>query len=283
VLREAEWFGRASQVSEAHVQWTFIDEVAEATRDSGRLPPEETHRVSGAALTTPRRDVSHGRDDLDARRIILERRSAVALDGVTALDRVSFERILSRILPGPGAPWDAMWWQPRIHLALFVHRVTDVEPGLYVLLRADEAFGPLKAACRSEFRWERVNESLPLWRLQAGDFRARSQRLSCDQAIASDGFFTLGMLADFAGGLAVEGPSFYRHLFWESGVVGQVLYLEAEAAGAGGTGIGCFYDDAVHATLGIHGHAFQSLYHFTVGMPVEDRRLTTEPGYPWQR
>jgi hypothetical protein len=65
--------------------------------------------------------------------------------------------------------------------------------------------------------------------------------------------------------------------------VGQVLYLEAEAIGARGTGIGCFYDDPVHRALGIEGHAFQSIYHFTVGIPVEDRRLTTEPGYAWER
>ena len=36
----------------------------------------------------------------------------------------------------------------------------------------------------------------------------------------------------------------YRRLFWECGLIGQVLYLEAEAAGVRGTGIGCFYDDA---------------------------------------
>ena len=35
--------------------------------------------------------------------------------------------------------------------------------------------------------------------------------------------------------------------------------------------------------LGLGGHAFQSLYHFTVGVPVEDSRLTSEPGYPWER
>ena len=58
-----------------------------------------------------------------------------------------------------------------------------------------------------------------------------------------------------------------------------MLYLEAEAAGARATGIGCFYDDPVHEVLGITDHRFQSLYHFTVGIPVEDTRLTTEPGY----
>jgi hypothetical protein len=90
------------------------------------------------------------------------------------------------------------------------------------------------------------------------------------------------MIADLDASLQEFGPSFYRHLFWESGVVGQVLYLEAEAAGARATGIGCFYDDAVHDVLGLRGHAFQSLYHFTVGTPVEDNRLTTEPGYAWE-
>ena len=61
-----------------------------------------------------------------------------------------------------------------------------------------------------------------------------------------------------------------------------MLYLEAEAAGARATGIGCFYDDAVHDVLGLTDHAFQSLYHFTVGIPVEDSRLTTERGYAWE-
>ena len=75
----------------------------------------------------------------------------------------------------------------------------------------------------------------------------------------------------------------YRRLFWESGLIGQVLYLEAEAAGARGTGIGCFYDDPVHELLGLSSHAFQSLYHFTIGMPLDDRRLTTAPGYQWER
>ena len=108
-------------------------------------------------------------------------------------------------------------------------------------------------------------------------------RLSCNQDIAADGYFSLGMLADFDESLQTYGPSFYRQLFWETGMVGQALYLEAEAAGARATGIGCFFDDDVHELLGFTSHAFQSLYHFTVGEPVDDRRLTTEPGYAWER
>jgi hypothetical protein len=58
-----------------------------------------------------------------------------------------------------------------------------------------------------------------------------------------------------------------------------VLYLEAEGHGLRGTGIGCYFDDPVHALVGLKDDAWQSLYHFTVGLPVEDPRLTTLPAY----
>jgi hypothetical protein len=45
------------------------------------------------------------------------------------------------------------------------------------------------------------------------------------------------------------------------------------------TGIGCFFDDPVHAVFGLKDFAFQSLYHFTVGGYVDDPRLTTLPAY----
>ena len=41
-----------------------------------------------------------------------------------------------------------------------------------------------------------------------------------------------------------------------------------------------FYDDAVHELLALSDERWQSLYHFSMGVPVEDTRLTTEPGYP---
>jgi len=68
-------------------------------------------------------------------------------------------------------------------------------------------------------------------------------------------------------------------MFWESGMIGQVLYLEAEAIGLRGTGIGCYFDEEVHKIMALESKKYQSLYHFTVGTPVEDRRLTTLEPY----
>jgi SagB-type dehydrogenase family enzyme len=308
-VRNGQWWGHASQLSEDHVQWTFIDEVARATSDDGRdypagreaasevdaahreRQPGSPTRVSHVAVATARAPARAGCGarrrrtagvELDPRAIVLQRRSALAFDGVSTLERGPFFEMLSRLMPGPSLPSGLLWWTPRVHLALFVHRVNGVAPGVYVLARDSRALERLRRACGRAFLWEPAHDVLPFMCLARGDARALAARLSCDQDIAGDGFFSLGMIAEFSASLDEYGASFYRNLFWETGVVGQALYLEAEAAGVRATGIGCFYDDPVHDALGLQGHAFQSLYHFTVGMAIEDRRLTTEPGYEWE-
>ena len=132
------------------------------------------------------------------------------------------------------------------------------------------------------FAWEPppgCPATLPLYLLERGDARVLATQVSCRQDIAGDGAFSLGMIAEYQASLVAHGPSFYRRLFWEAGAIGQVLYLEAEAAGVRATGIGCYFDDPVHQVFGFRDLAFQSLYHFTVGGPVEDVRLTTMPPY----
>jgi hypothetical protein len=86
------------------------------------------------------------------------------------------------------------------------------------------------------------------------------------------------MLARFDAALAA-GPWSYPRLYWECGQIGQLLYLEAEAAGLSGTGIGCFFDDQVHELLELADSRWQSLYHFTIGRAVWDARLTSAPAY----
>jgi SagB-type dehydrogenase family enzyme len=296
--RGGVWTGRASQLSEDHVTWSFIDQIAATTRDPGRhatprlaldAPPAPSTRPAPAAPPTPpappTRPAPPARPTPPAPyspELILRRRSAVAFDGQTTMEAAAFLAMLSRVMPEQAMPWDVLWWPARVHLALFVHRVRGVESGLYLLARDPTALDRLRSSCAREWLWERAGRQLPLFLLARGDFRDTARRVSCDQQIAADGFFSVGMLAEFDASLQMFGPSFYRQLFWETGVVGQVLYLEAEAAGARATGIGCFFDDAVHELLGIADHSFQSLYHFTVGMPVEDSRLTTEPGYEWE-
>lgn len=214
-----------------------------------------------------------------AREIIHRRRSLLACDGVTSIPAARFYRMLERAMPRHLA---AIPWEPAIHFALFVHRVEGIEPGLYALARDPAKVEKLKAAMNPKFAWRTPSGcpvELPLFLVESGDARFVATQVSCRQDIAGDGAFSLGMIAEYRANLVARGPSFYRRLFWEAGAIGQVLYLEAEAAGVRATGIGCFFDDPVHQTFGLSGIEFQSLYHFTVGGYVDDPRLTTLPAY----
>ena len=220
---------------------------------------------------------------ISAGQIIRQRRSLLACDGRTSIPAERFYRMLARVMP---APRDAIPWQPAIHLGPFVHRVEGLEPGLYALARDPAKLEKLKAAMHEHFAWEAppgCPADLPLYLLERGDARQLATQVSCRQEIAGEGAFSLGMIAEYQASLAEHGPSFYRRLFWEAGAIGQVLYLEAEAAGVRATGIGCFFDDPVHQTFGLRDLAFQSLYHFTVGGAVDDPRLTTLPPYKRDR
>ena len=218
-----------------------------------------------------------------AAQIIRQRRSLLACDGSIAIPAARFYRMLYRAMPEPR---DAIPWAPAIHFGLFVHRVEGIEPGLYALARDAGKLAKLKAAMHGHFAWEKppgCPEGLPLHLLERGDARQLATQVSCRQDIAGEGAFSLGMLAEYQASLVAHGPSFYRRLYREAGAIGQVLYLEAEAAGVRATGIGCFFDDPVHQVFGLRDLEFQSLYHFTVGGYVDDPRLTTLPPYGRER
>ena len=190
---------------------------------------------------------------------------------------IDFNRMLAAVLPTT-AVFKHWRWPPKIHLFLFVHRVEGLASGIYALPRSQDAVENLKAATLTDFDWQKVSEAFPFYHLYSGECRQIAKTLSCHQPIASDSAFSLGMVAEFSETIKAS-PWLYRRLFWECGLIGQVLYLEAEAAGYRGTGIGCYFDDSVHEILGFKGDQFQSLYHFTVGKPLEDKRLETLPAY----
>ncbi len=276
--------GRPKPLGESHQLWPVIDEVARACmRPPGHASARRPRTSSAPAPTPPSLPAPAPPSPAPARAVLRARRSAVEMDGQTTLDRSTFARMLERCMPG-GLPFTTLASPPAIHPLVFVHQVDDVEPGLYVLVRDDTARARLKAAFEPSFVWrpEPLDRNLPLYLLVRGDTRRAAAAVSCGQAIAAEGCFALAMLAELEPRLTEHGPSAYRDLHWEAGALGQVLYLEAEATGRlRATGIGCFFDDAVHDLIGLDPdqRTWQVIYHFTLGGPVEDPRLQSLPAY----
>jgi SagB-type dehydrogenase family enzyme len=273
-LSAASWSGFANTLSPKRRDWPDIPAVAAATRKPGGIGGPSPNREPLPALApVSRAPVS---------RLIRSRRSAQAFDGVTTLKAQGFYRMLDALLPRAGQPpWSLSDEAPCVHPVVFVHRVDDLEAGIYCLPRAPAALAELRAAMRADWLWARVPgcpAHLPLYLLAPLDMRAFAATASCHQDIAADSVFMLAMLARFDD-IGPARPWLYRQRFWEAGTLGQVLYLEAEASALQGTGIGCYFDDVVHSALGLDSERFQDLYHFTVGKAVIDTRLGSEAAY----
>ncbi|GMH00599.1 hypothetical protein Nepgr_002438 [Nepenthes gracilis] len=285
-----DWKGKPNLLSKEHVIWDIIYRTAEVVKKGLELGDRLcVHPFQSGGVCS-----EGSYKGLTAREVIRKRRSAVDMDGKTEIRRDTFYQILLHCLPSglrSGGkqgkqlvlPFRSLPWDSEVHAALFVHRVSGLPKGLYFLVRNEGHFDDLRKAMRSEFTWKKpagCPDGLPLYELSTGDCRELSMRLSCHQDIAGDGCFSLGMVAHFEPTLRHKGVWMYPRLFWETGMLGQVLYLEAHAVGISATGIGCFFDDPVHEVLGLEGSEFQSLYHFTVGGPVIDKRIMSLPAYP---
>lgn len=269
-----DWTGHANLLDPHPMyRWPVIAQVSAATQGFAvPTPPESV----GQTLPSSEAPQVHASD------VILQRRSAQRFDSKFVMPAGQFHRLLDSLQVRPVAPWDVWTFAPRLHPILFVHRVEGLAPGIYAMPRDRAILPALKTTLRSDFEWTTPDGTpahLPLSRLVAADCRKISKAMNCHQAIASDGCFSVSMIAEFEP--LVRANSWrYRQLHWEAGLLGHALYLEAEAAGLRGTGIGCYFDDALHGLLGIGSREFQALYHFTVGNPITDARILTLPAYP---
>jgi SagB-type dehydrogenase family enzyme len=126
-----QWFGRANRLSDFHVAWPVLDDAIAATE---RLTAG-TKRLKAADLVSwpPPSPPACGQS---AGQLIRQRRSAVDFDGATGISREILLAILDTTLARISAPpFDAWPFPARLHLILFVHRVTGLESGLYLWLR----------------------------------------------------------------------------------------------------------------------------------------------------
>jgi len=255
-LREADtgktaWFGgQANQLSTETIAYPLIDSIHFATKrssigSSGTSFAEPAPTGSGEIKLPP--PSSSARSFGEVARM---RRSA--LDFLGGKQSMSLAQ-LSAILAATAQPlWADFAGTRFIQLCLYAHRVDGLQPGIYRFLA----------------------ERAELEQIKSGDQRVAAAGLSLGQDLAGNACVTFSMIGDLDRAARSYGDRGYRYVHFEAGAIGHRLYLAAEAVGLGATGIGAFYDDEVHRYLNLVPNQGQVVYHFAIGYPVPDPRVS---------
>ena len=243
--RNGEWFGGIpNKLSTDVIRYPLIEEMHAATKKSG-------HALTRAATGWPAKTTAPlCSPNLGFGEIARRRRSALDFRG--GAESISRHQLLTlldlatRPLEADCAP------ESYIQLYLYVHRVSDLAPGVYQYLP-------------EEARLELV---------RSGDQRAAAAALSLGQDLAGNSCVTFSMIGDLGRAGEVHGDRGYRYVHFQAGAIGQRLYVAAESLGFQSTGIGAFFDDSVHEYLGIAPDSGrQVVYHFACGYAVQDDRM----------
>ena len=253
--------GIANRLSPSMQKWDIIPAIEEATASAQIAQTEVASNKIERKVTQ------------ESKTVVLNRRSVHVMHKENSLiTKEQFHTMMRSVCSSLDAKENSA------HLILFVHQVKGYDSGLYILIRNDRDKNELKEQMHHSFLWsESAFENLYL--LEARDLKMASKAISCSQDIASDGAFSLGMLCNYSQQIQTYGPHRYKELYWECGMIGQQLYLEATSIGLSGTGIGCFLDDTMHNLLGLKNNRFQTLYHFTVGRGSVHSRILTKNAY----
>jgi SagB-type dehydrogenase family enzyme len=247
---ETIWFGgQANQLSRGTIAHPLIDGIQLATKRNSigsRGFYAEPALTGSGEIKLPAPSCSTRSFGEVARM----RRSA--LDFLGGEPSMSLAQ-LSAILSVTAQPLPADFAGTRfIQLFLYAHRVDGLPPGIYRFLA----------------------EHAELEQIKSGDQRVAAAGLSLGQDLAGNACVTFSMIGNLDRAAHTYGDRGYRYAHFEAGAIGHRFYLAAEALGLGGTGIGAFYDDEVHRHLNLLPNQGQVVYHFAIGYPVPDPRLS---------
>jgi SagB-type dehydrogenase family enzyme len=241
-----EWFGGVpNQLSSEVIRYPLIEGIDAATKawaastgSRRRAPAPFTGAVESTAAFGE-----------------VARRRRSALDFRGGSESIRLEQ-LHTLLAAATIPLNADFaGESYVQLYLYVHRVEALVAGVY-------RYWP--AGARLEL-------------LKTGDQRVMAAALSLGQDLAGNSCVTFSMIGDLERAAYTYGDRGYRYVHFEAGAIGHRLYIAAEALGLQSTGIGAFFDDAVHQYLDIGAERGQQVvYHFACGYAVDDDRLVAK-------
>ena len=224
-----------SPLAKEKVRWDIIYESAKALKRE-KLFKTKLKNSSVKFFPSP----------FNAFEIIKNRRSALGFKE-RFIKKEEFLDILDKTLPKNLPPFDTKTTLNKINFVVFINRIDGIENGI--------------------FFFDREKEKLLL--IEKGDFSEAAKFINCNQDLGKEGAFSISMVINKK---EIKEDFYYKLAMFEAGIIGQVLYLEAEAKNLRGCGIGCFFDDLISIDI-LNNPDILTLYGFSIGEPLVDERI----------
>ena len=234
---------KALPLAKNSIRWNVVYEIFESFEKENYIPKFIDKKIEFLP------------SKFNAQEIIQNRRSALGylpefIDKNILLD------MLDKTLPRNIPPFNANAHFNNIDIVLFVNRVNGLESGIYYYSRNNLL----------KHNFTQIEDRLFL--IEKGDFSEASKFINCTQDLGKFSSVSFSFVADFE---KITKNYHYKLTLEEAGIVGHILYLEAEAKGIRGCGIGCFFDDLINEE--ILNSKLQAVYNFTIGVPLIDERI----------
>jgi SagB-type dehydrogenase family enzyme len=128
----------------------------------------------------------------------------------------------------------------------------------------------VQGLARAAWHWDPTQQRLVHARAHDGELRTRARAAALDQEVVGNAAAVVVLGLDrprFAVDPAGPGRA-YRHAFLEAGLLGERLYLQAQALGLGVCAVGAFYDDEAAALVAVD-PAREWIVHFAAVGPLQ--------------
>lgn len=245
------------------------------------LPPTQRHHLSSSnEIAQTLQELTHKqllqplvqRKKVEKKKI-LERRRVQSFEQSTQFDKTyimpyeTFEQILQSLVTTLlHLRYEWLPWRESLQFAIFIHRVAGIKPGLYVLFLNDKQMTSFRSQCKIKFKWK---ETIPRYRLFLL-YEAPLDEMISDICIADpfikDSCLTMSFVTSFKPFISTYGVSMYQRLFWEAGLVAELIRLECRLEKLDTVGHPFFYEQLFERIMGIsHYEEYMNTYHLSIG------------------
>ncbi len=253
---------KASALSEEKIiDWSIVWDIENLTKFQNEQSIFRPIELASRSITEA---------DKPAIDTILSRRSAQKFEKTKSVELSQFIQIVKTF--ELNIQLNSVHWDQYFLPIIIVHRIQDLDSGVYT-------FSSKNKVLSSDQIIQFGSESIYLKKLKSGDFSKMNGALCCNQSIASDCSFSIGMLAKLENCLKDVDESAYRTLHWLAGIKAQDVYQSATAMNLSATGMGCFFDEPWQEFLSLEVQSYRMIYAVAVGHAVTDERIASFTGY----